>query len=310
MVDIDDVQLILGKDKIRSNSNMSFEEFSSLIINDSFFNQYPVDVEQFYSNFNRRSFDCTDMSNLIKAEEHYGNAGPFKSKEAFENASKHYIKHYLISPDDFEQEHYYHFARSMYYAYVKDINRPSVRTNFNNAKVSCEVISRIQKQKDLSINDSQDFVALSIIKVLKRLYDDREYDQMLYWLNKLNPDYLSSKNFEFKDGSVRISDKERWHLYMVWTLYGLKRHDEAFEAAQDALKKVDKFFKRQNKEYLYCIMGQVLKEERGVDTAVRGISEMCDDRAIYRKVKKVLENDRVRCMKIVHIGDDSYAGRR
>lgn len=310
MVDIDDVQLILGKDKIRSNSSMSFEEFSSLINNDCFFKQYPVDVEQLYSNFNKQSLDYNDLSNLKKAEEYYREAGPFKSKESFENASKHYIKHYLINPDDFREKHFLHFARSLYYAYVKDINRPSVRANLNNARVSCEIISRIQKQNDLGIIDHQDFVVISIIKLLKRFYDGRDYDEMLYWLNKLNPDYLSTNNFKFKDGNIRISNKERWHLYMVWTLYGLKRYDEAFEAAQNALKKVDKFFKRQNKEYLYCIMGQVLKEERGVDTAVRGISEMCDDRAIYRKVKKVLENDRVRCMKIVHIGDDSYAGRR
>ena len=68
MVDIDDVQLILGKDKIRSNSSMSFEEFSSLINNDGFFKQYPVDVEQLYSNFNKQSLDYNDLSNLKKAE--------------------------------------------------------------------------------------------------------------------------------------------------------------------------------------------------------------------------------------------------
>ena len=64
MVDINEVQLILGKDKIRSNSSMSFEEFSSLINNDFFFKQFPVDVEMLYNDFKRRSLDLSDFSNL------------------------------------------------------------------------------------------------------------------------------------------------------------------------------------------------------------------------------------------------------
>ena len=310
MVDIDDVQLILGKDKIRSNSSMSFEEFSSLINNDDFFKQYPVDVEQLYSNFNSQVLDYDDDSNLKTAEQHYRNTGPFKKKEEFESASKHYIKHYLINPDDFKEEHYYHFARSLYYAYVKDINRRSVRTNLNNARVSCEVISRIQSQKDLRNKNGRDFVALSIIKLLEKLYDDLAYDEMLYWLYKLNPDYLSKRNFEFNNGNVRISNRERWYLYRVWTLYGLKRYEDAIDAIKEALEKTDRFFKRQNKEYLYCIMGQIIKERQGVDEALRQIDEMLDDRSFFKKLKNVLENDRVRCMKIVHIGDDNYVSHR
>ena len=151
-------------------------------------------------------------------------------------------------------------------------------------------------------------------------YMRTEYERA-YQLNPNHP--MICKNYavvcleekRYEEGLEAItkaegSENELVILVKAILLQKLKRYDEAFEAAQNALKKVDKFFKRQNKEYLYCIMGQVLKEERGVETAVRGISEMCDDRAIYRKVKKVLENDRVRCMKIVHIGDDSYAGRR
>lgn len=300
MVDIDDVQLILGKDKIRSNSSMSFEEFSSLINNDGFFKQYPVDAEQLYNDFKWRSLDLSDLSNLDKAEESYENVGPFKSKDSFKKACRYYINHYLISPDDFNEDHYYHFARSLYYANVKDITRPSVHSSINNARVSCEVISRIQKQKDLSIEDRSDLVSTSIIKYLEWCYNERAYDEMVYWLDKLNPKYLSTKNFEYNDGSLRISNKEKWYLYRVWALNGLKRYDDAMDAARDALRKVD-FFKKQNKQYACCIIGKILKEKQGLDVALTGVKEEVNDNSIYKKVKKVLENDQVRCMKFVHI---------
>ena len=300
MVDIEDVQLILGKDKIRSNSSMGFEEFSSLVSNDDFFKQYPVDAEMLYNDFKRRSMDLSDLSNLDKAEESYENVGPFKSKESFEKACGYYIKHYLISPDDFNEENYYHFARSLYYANVKDITRPSVNSSISNARVSCEVISRIQKQKDLSIEDRSDLVSISIIKMMERCYDERAYDEMIYWVEKLNPEYLSTKNFEFNDGSLRISNKEKWYLYRVWALNGLKRYDEAMDAARDALRKVD-FFKKQNKEYVCCMIGKILKEKQGLDVALRGVKEEANDNSIYKKVKRVLEKDPVRCMKFVHI---------
>ena len=279
---------------------MSFEEFSSLINNDGFFKQYPVDAEQLYNDFKWRSLDLSDLSNLDKAEESYENVGPFKSKDSFKKACRYYINHYLISPDDFNEDHYYHFARSLYYANVKDITRPSVHSSINNARVSCEVISRIQKQKDLSIEDRSDLVSTSIIKYLEWCYNERAYDEMVYWLDKLNPKYLSTKNFEYNDGSLRISNKEKWYLYRVWALNGLKRYDDAMDAARDALRKVD-FFKKQNKQYACCIIGKILKEKQGLDVALTGVKEEVNDNSIYKKVKKVLENDQVRCMKFVHI---------
>src|SRR5690606_34351025 len=87
----------------------------------------------------------------------------------------------------------------------------------------------------------------TVLEVLKHLKNkpNTNYNQMLYWTEKLDPRLLSQDTFSFTDDNGRkrelASSLESWYQYRIKALFETKRYEECVQLTQEALSTIKTF---------------------------------------------------------------------
>ena len=108
-----------------------------------------------------------------------------------------------------------------------------------------DLITQLVPQEDLSKKDGVCAYTLSMMKLLDYLYKNNDYENILIWADKLNPDYLSTatSSFETSDGrEVKLaSNKEKYYNWVSKSLQEVEDYDECLVVSKEALEKLNKF---------------------------------------------------------------------
>lgn len=113
-----------------------------------------------------------------------------------------------------------------------------------------EGIIKLSKQKDKSVKKDNDFpcvYTLSLFKILDYLNEKAIYnpEPILYWTEKLNPDFLETIPFKFTDNEGKERElapqKEQWFSLRSKALYESGLYEECISLSETALSSISKF---------------------------------------------------------------------
>lgn len=138
------------------------------------------------------------------------------------------------------------YAWCIYYSEIA-LEKISSETNLFKAG---EGILKLSRQEDKSVKKENDFpcvYTLSLFKILDYLNEKAIYnpDAILYWTEKLNPDFLESVPFKFTDNNGKerelASQKELWFSLRSKALYETNKFEECISLSETALTSLSKF---------------------------------------------------------------------
>ena len=162
----------------------------------------------------------------------------YQSKK-YEDAKELYESLYISHPEAFTIWDKRFYSWALYQLYVKN---PEDEAELFEA---VESITELVAQEDLSKKDGACAYTLSMMKLLDYLYKNNDYENILIWADKLNPDYLSTKTSSFttSDGrDVKIaSNKEKYYNWVSKSLQEVEDYEECLTVSREALEKLDSF---------------------------------------------------------------------
>ena len=116
----------------------------------------------------------------------------FKKENKTDEAEDIYREYWQISPEGFSEFDKTTFSWILYNKYIK--NNEDLDEILENAELICEV----KKQQDQSKDSKYPCpYTLSVLKVLENLNKNNDFEEVIVWAEKINPDYLSTKASEF-----------------------------------------------------------------------------------------------------------------
>lgn len=152
-----------------------------------------------------------------------------KREEAFEI----YDRLYKESPDDFRHWDRIRYCWTIYYKHIRDSFDEDELVEY------CEMVTEIVEQED--INESPVCVYTQcVFKILVFYKKDGDWDSVLYWIDKLDPDLLNDK--KGKSGDITYpSKKEEYYSYKSKALLECGEYEECIEISRDALNTFSEF---------------------------------------------------------------------
>ncbi len=152
-----------------------------------------------------------------------------KRQEAFEI----YDKHYLTSPDVFKHWDKIRYCWCMYYLFIKDSHDETEIVDYT------ERVTEIVKQEDL--NESPVCVYTQcIFKVIMFLKSQDDWEYMIYWLDKLNPELLSDNEKESSNTKFP-SKKEDYYRYLSKAYIECGDYQDCIDTSIKALETLTSF---------------------------------------------------------------------
>ncbi|MDR3292129.1 MAG: hypothetical protein LBT10_08295 [Methanobrevibacter sp.] len=149
------------------------------------------------------------MNLKLEAKEEY-------KKKNYEKAVELYEQLYNDYPEDSDNWDSILYGWSLYYVYIKNIDNEKVED-------VVELITNLTKQENKSTKDRACVFTLSVLKIIDYSFKSNNFEQTIYWTDKLNPNFLSNRNFKYTDntGTKRKhpSDKEKWYVQRSKALY-------------------------------------------------------------------------------------------
>ena len=162
----------------------------------------------------------------------------YQSKK-YEEAKELYESLYMEHPETFTIWDKRFYSWALYQLYVKN---PEDETDLMEA---VDLITQLVPQEDLSQKDGACAYTLSMMKLLDYFYKHNDYDNILIWADKLNPDYLSTKTSTFttQDGRVvtTSSNKEKYYNWVSKSYQEIDDYDECLNVSKKALNELDNF---------------------------------------------------------------------
>ena len=167
-----------------------------------------------------------------------------KQLKDYKNALKICREVYQINPNFENNKNLY--AWCIYYTEI-GVEKISNETNFFNA---AEGIVKLSKQENKSIKQEKDFpcvYSLSLSKILDYLNKKATYnpEPILYWTEKLNPNFLETTPFKFTDNEGKerelASKKEDWYSLRSKALYENGDFADCISLSETALQSFTKF---------------------------------------------------------------------
>ncbi len=169
---------------------------------------------------------------LSQAKRLYKSKKYEESKELFESV-------YAEDPEAFDIWDRRYYSWALYQVYIKNPEDESELIE------SVDLITQLLPQEDLSNGEGVCAYTLSMMKLLEYLYKNKDYENVIVYSEKLNPDYLSLKTSTFttKDGRVvtLASNKEKYYSWLSKSYYELEDFDECLNISKKALEDLDKF---------------------------------------------------------------------
>lgn len=168
---------------------------------------------------------------LIDAKNAYNEKNYQKAYELY-NAS------YNIIPFDASTK--YIFAWSIYQAKIKQYD--SKDELIKDAKL----IINLTKQNNLNQTPSCVYT-MTVFKVLKLLFSQKDYEHIPFWLDKIDPDLLDQNKIT-KDDKTYSSNMEQYYIYASITYFKLEDYENCINVSESALMKI-KECTGENSEY-------------------------------------------------------------
>lgn len=152
-----------------------------------------------------------------------------KRQEAFEI----YDKHFLENPEVFKHWDKIRYCWCMYYLFIKD--------NADETEVFeyTETVTDIVRQEDLNKSPVCVYTQC-VFKVIMYLKAKEDWEYMLYWLDKLNPELLSDTQKESQD-TLYPSKKEDYYRYLSTAYLKCGDYEECIQTSKEALDVLESF---------------------------------------------------------------------
>ena len=194
-----------------------------------------------------------------------------KKQYKAKNYQKSYELYSEIYSPQFDNSSKYSYAWAIYQAKVKNFESEEELLS------DAEMITQLTHQNDL--NKTQLCVyTMAVLKVIRTLYENGEYELLPHWLDKLNPDLLDEVRFT-KNGILYPSNREHYYLYASKTYLELGNYEKCIRVSKRALSTMTRFTSnnamwlqwriakslRQLEDYLQALkyLNEVKKVEKG-----------------------------------------------
>ncbi|MBE6507896.1 MAG: cold shock domain-containing protein [Methanobrevibacter sp.] len=144
-----------------------------------------------------------------------------------------YEKYYKENPEVFTKKDRISYAWAIYRTHIKD-NKDEYEL-FDYA----EFITEITNQADLSKVSTCPYT-FSVFKVMKKLKKENDFFNLVYWIEKIDPDLLGPNKSD-SNGTGSNSRKEKYFEYASKTYFGLQDYEECIEVSERALESLSTF---------------------------------------------------------------------
>lgn len=169
---------------------------------------------------------------LAQAKKNYQDKNYQEAKDLYETL-------YDEKPEAFTIWDKRFYSWALYQLYVKN---PEDETDLFEAVDS---ITELLPQENHSQKDGVCAYTLSMMKLLDYLYKQNDYENLLIWADRLNPEYLSTKTSRFttQDGRevTTASNKEKYYNWLSKSYQEVEEYDECLDISKKALDELTSF---------------------------------------------------------------------
>ena len=157
----------------------------------------------------------------------------------YEDAKNLYETLYTEKPEAFTLWDKRFYSWALYQLYVKN---PEDETELFEA---VDLITELLGQENHSKKDGVCAYTLSMMKLLDYLYKQNDYENLLVWADRLNPNFLSAKTSRFttQDGRevTTASNKEKYYNWLSKSYQEVEDFDECLKISKKALEELTTF---------------------------------------------------------------------
>lgn len=154
----------------------------------------------------------------------------FKKENRIDEAEEIYREFWEKTPEGFTEFDKTSFCWLLYNKYVKD------NEDLDEILESTELITEVKKQQNQSKDSKYPCpYTLAVLKVLELLNKNNDFEEVVMWAEKINPDYLSAKASDF-NGRKYPSNKEKYYSQLTKALLKLDDIDTCYELSKEALQ--------------------------------------------------------------------------
>ena len=212
----------------------------------------------------------------------------------YEDALRIFEEHYRENSEMFTRQNRISFAWAIYRVHIRDT--ADEYELFDNAEFICE----ITEQADLNSKSTCPYTQ-SVYRVLKLLNSQEDYYNMVYWLDKINPDLLDQRRNKTDDWVYR-SRKELYYDYASKAYLACADYEECIRVSKSALENLNRFTNFGDKWHRWRIakslrcLGQnrealkYLEEVIKVKTEWFIYKEIADNHFALNETEKAMEN--------------------
>lgn len=204
----------------------------------------------------------------------------YKSKE-YEKALELYESHYLEHPELLNNWDKIFYSWSIYQLHIKNYENESELFEY------AELITELIPQGDLNKAPVCAYT-LSVFKVLNCLKDNNDWEYMIYWLDKLNPDLLDEKQGHDQD-IVFASNREKYFNFASKAYLECGDYEDCIEVSKKALESLTDFTNNSNVWYNWRI-AKSLKVLNRNEEALDYLKEVSKVKRDWFVQKEIAEN--------------------
>ena len=150
-----------------------------------------------------------------------------------EDAYEIYARHFSQTPEELDRWDRIRYCWCIYYMHVKD--------SYDEDEIAeyVEMVTDITKQEDMK-NSPVCVYTRCVFKALKFYKKAEDWDYVLYWLDKLNPEFLGEEQGKSGD-MIYPSNREEYYSIKSKALLELEEYEECIEVSEMALNIFDDF---------------------------------------------------------------------
>ena len=202
-------------------------------------------------------------------------------KGEYNEALDKFEKNYSKNPNEFGK------WEKIYYSWV--IYRMHVKNYDDEAELieSTKLITKLTRQSNLNKNSTCAYT-LSIFKVIDYLYRDGDYENLLYWLDKIDPSLLDSKRFEY-NGRMYPSRKEKYYNYSSKAYFECGDYSNCILISDKALRDLH-FFTNNSDIWFNWRIAKSLKNLNQSEKALTYLNEVSKVKDDWFIPKEIAEN--------------------
>ena len=199
----------------------------------------------------------------------------------YEEALSIYEKHYDENPEVLNDWDKIFYCWSLYQLYIKD--------GYDEDKLfeSAELVTELIKQDDLNEKPVCAYTQ-SVFKVLDYLYMDKDYYNLLAWLDKIDPKLLDEKRYETEERVYR-SKKEKYYDYATKAYFECDDFEKCIETSKEALESLTVFTSNSDVWYNWRI-AKSLRELSRSEEAFEYLEKVAKVKKDWFVQKEIAEN--------------------